>query len=71
MAWLADAHRDWHTVNGWDVVCPLDCGVTEGLMDEYEQDHADEVQVYREDIEAHVTLFEPAWYDEPFPDWQD
>jgi hypothetical protein len=24
MTYLADAHRDWHTVNGWDS-CPLDC----------------------------------------------
>ena len=35
MSWIADAHRDWHTVNGWDVVCPLDCGVGEGGDDYY------------------------------------
>lgn len=23
---LADAHRDWHNVNGAYAVCPLDCG---------------------------------------------
>jgi hypothetical protein len=29
MSWIADAHRDWHTVHGApgksDEVCPLDC----------------------------------------------
>lgn len=29
MTYLADAHRDWHTVNGWDTICPLDCGAGE------------------------------------------
>lgn len=28
MSYLADAHRDWHTVHG-NVVCPLDCGIEE------------------------------------------
>lgn len=29
MSWIAEAHADWHTVNGWNVVCPLDCGAGE------------------------------------------
>lgn len=29
MSWLADAHREWHLVNGARSVCPLDCGVGE------------------------------------------
>lgn len=29
MAWLADAHREWHYVNGADACCPLDCGAGE------------------------------------------
>ena len=29
MSWLADAHRDWHTVNGANAMCPLDCGANE------------------------------------------
>ena len=33
MSWIADAHNEWHTVNGWDVCCPLDCGVGEGMED--------------------------------------
>ena len=38
MSWLADAHRDWHTVNGWDVMCPLDCGANEVYEDAGEED---------------------------------
>jgi hypothetical protein len=26
MTYLADAHRDWHAVNGAYAICPLDCG---------------------------------------------
>ena len=26
MSWINDAHTEWHTVNGWRAVCPLDCG---------------------------------------------
>jgi hypothetical protein len=22
---LADEHRVWHTIHGWNVACPLDC----------------------------------------------
>ena len=29
MGWLAEAHQEWHIVNGRNVVCPLDCGVGE------------------------------------------
>lgn len=29
MSWLSEAHNDWHTANGWDRVCPLDCGAGE------------------------------------------
>ena len=36
--WIADTHRDWHTVNGWDVCCPLDCGIGE----QYDYDEEEE-----------------------------
>ena len=45
MSYIADAHNDWHTVNGWDKVCPLDCGVGEGSDDYYipeQEDPAEE-----------------------------
>jgi len=29
MTWIADAHREWHTVHGTFAVCPLDCGAGE------------------------------------------
>ena len=29
MAWINEAHTEWHTVNGQNAVCPLDCGVGE------------------------------------------
>lgn len=34
MAWINEAHTEWHTVNGWNAVCPLDCGA--GEPDPYE-----------------------------------
>lgn len=34
MSWLSEAHNDWHTANGWDRVCPLDCGAGEVWDDE-------------------------------------
>ena len=34
---LADAHAEWHAVNGALAICPLDCGVNEAAMEEYEQ----------------------------------
>lgn len=34
MSFIADAHREWHLVNGRYSVCPLDCGATEGAMAE-------------------------------------
>jgi len=37
MAWLADAHREWHYVHG-QVVCPLDCGIGEDVYDEFGDD---------------------------------
>ena len=44
MAYLADAHREWHYVNGWDTVCPLDCGVEEARYADWdaEQEEAEE-----------------------------
>jgi len=33
MSWLSEAHNDWHTINGRNVTCPLDCGA--GEQDEY------------------------------------
>lgn len=35
MSWLSEAHNEWHTVNGWNVCCPLDCGAGE-VYDDYE-----------------------------------
>lgn len=34
MSWLAEAHREWHTVNGWDNGCPLDCYEAEARAEE-------------------------------------
>lgn len=31
MTWIADAHRQWHSAHGQFAVCPLDCGVGEGM----------------------------------------
>ena len=31
MNWLAEAHRDWHVVNGANAMCPLDCGANEDV----------------------------------------
>lgn len=33
MTWIADAHREWHTVHGQNAVCPLDCGVGEAAAE--------------------------------------
>jgi hypothetical protein len=33
MSWMADAHREWHTVNGWET-CPLDCYEVEARNEE-------------------------------------
>lgn len=33
MSYLADAHRDWHTVNGWRSGCPLDCAAADSMAD--------------------------------------
>ena len=71
MSYLADAHSDWHAVNGANEICPLDCGVGEAQAEAEFYESMDSVDVYRDDIEAHVRLFEPPWYDEPFPDWQE
>lgn len=38
MSYLADAHRDWHTVNGKYAVCPLDCGASEIVGNYFEAD---------------------------------
>lgn len=38
MTYLQDAHRDWHTVNGKYAVCPLDCGASEYLPPEADDD---------------------------------
>jgi hypothetical protein len=38
MAWIQDAHYEWHAVHGRYAVCPLDCGAAEGLMAEAEED---------------------------------
>lgn len=56
MAWLADAHNEWHTVNGRYEVCPLDCGVTEGLYDEYDT------------VDLEPPTEEQLWTD-PWRDW--
>lgn len=32
MSYLAEAHFEWHAVNGAYAVCPLDCGAGEAAM---------------------------------------
>jgi hypothetical protein len=46
MSWIASAHAQWHAIYGQNEVCPLDCGVNEGLYDEaqYDDDWADAQQ---------------------------
>lgn len=34
MSWIADAHRQWHAVNGARATCPLDCGASEPTPEE-------------------------------------
>lgn len=41
MSYLADAHRDWHAVNGWRSGCPLDCAAAD-LNDQPEEPPAAE-----------------------------
>lgn len=36
--YLAEAHAQWHTVHGWDAVCPLDCGANEAAMAIHEEE---------------------------------
>ena len=36
MAWINDAHRQWHSIHGQMQVCPLDCGVTERYYEDEE-----------------------------------
>lgn len=38
MTYLADAHRDWHTVHGRYAVCPLDCGAIDPIVAAWEED---------------------------------
>ena len=59
MAWLADAHREWHYVHGALTVCPLDCGVGEDVYDEF----GDDEEAY---AEAQVTPAPLDWADCPF-----
>lgn len=35
---MSEIHAHWHSVHGWDSVCPLDCGANEYLHEE-EQAH--------------------------------
>lgn len=48
MSYLADAHRDWHTAHGWNVVCPLDCGVgeAEALEADWEEEEREAQQAF-------------------------
>lgn len=41
MSYMADAHRQWHTAHGWNMVCPLDCGVTERYDDYYDEEEGE------------------------------
>lgn len=34
MSFIADAHREWHTVHGARATCPLDCGASEPTLEE-------------------------------------
>ena len=44
MAWLAEAHADWHVVNGRYAVCPLDCGVAEALYAEADNEDSHRIR---------------------------
>jgi len=49
MSYLADAHRDWHTVHGQNVVCPLDCGAGEDYDYPMDNEPHDSIEVYLPD----------------------
>lgn len=38
MSFLAEAHADWHAVNGKYSVCDLDCGAGEHLWEMFAED---------------------------------
>jgi len=70
MSWIADAHRDWHTAHGQNVVCPLDCGVGEDQDYEHEpmtEEEEIELQAWRARQEAMDSTDDPApWEVAPF-----
>lgn len=41
MSYLADAHREWHQVNGKYAICDLDCGASEYIGQAFEDDYED------------------------------
>lgn len=67
MSWLADAHSEWHAVNGRNEVCPLDCGVNEGRYDEYDME-MEEAPV-TVDLEPATTPTEEMMWKDPWRDW--
>ena len=38
MAWINDAHSQWHSIHGKYSVCPLDCGAGEHLWSGYDEE---------------------------------
>lgn len=50
MSWIADAHREWHTVHGQNTVCPLDCGA--GEVNDY-----DEEEIPSEEVRADYARY--------------
>lgn len=74
MGWLADAHSEWHAVNGRNEVCPLDCGATEGLYDQYEMDQeareCDNAEVEHPGFPCdHPAPTEEQMWEDPWRDW--
>lgn len=52
MSYIAEAHNDWHTVNGWNATCPFDCGAGEEMYDP--QDYDDVIEAYEDRVNSYI-----------------
>jgi len=60
MSYLADAHRDWHAVNGrYNSNCPLDCGIMSP-----EAQEAEDEWYYAQAMQDEADLAEHDYYSE-------
>lgn len=66
MSYLAEAHADWHAVNGRDAVCPLDCGIGEGLIDAMQEEYYARNPIVPDPWEGTDIELRP-WEDDPSP----